>query len=287
MADFDEELKRQAAISSLLAQEDPGPSEDSYAASMAPVIKPDTQADYHKLINETFDRDPSNAPLRDHPDISPPPPLNIPKPTPESPSGPVDIKTDPDTGTRYVQDPLEGKIPHAELATPSDEAAFKPSDVVLPQIDVSGTGAPVQVKRGEEITEPWHPAGQDLQIPTPTPESPSGPVPPPPKPVPGFVESSKNAILNPAAGVVPAAPRAEIVQDPIVTRSIAKNIADQSAPAPAPAPAPAQTQCSDNASSRYPDPEWTDYSASPSYATRTTIPTNQFRFPSAKAVGRR
>ena len=36
MADFDEELKRQAAISSLLAQEDPGPSEDSYAASMAP-----------------------------------------------------------------------------------------------------------------------------------------------------------------------------------------------------------------------------------------------------------
>ena len=52
MADFDEELKRQAAISSLLARDDSG---DSYAASMAPeVIKPDTQEDYHKLINEAF-----------------------------------------------------------------------------------------------------------------------------------------------------------------------------------------------------------------------------------------
>ena len=162
---------------------------------------------------------------------------------------------------------MEGtKIPHAELATPADEAAFKPSDVVLPQIDVSGTGAPVQVKRGEEITEPWHPAGQDLQIPTPTPESPSGPV---PKPVPGFVESSKNAIVNPAAGVIPPAPRADIVQDPILARSIAKNIADQSAPAPA------QTQVTqpdsssdyDKMMASFPSAKTADTSSAPSPTT--------------------
>ena len=59
MADFDEELRRQAAISSLLAQQpdtpDPSDSDQGYAESMAPVIKPDTQEDYHKLINQAFD----------------------------------------------------------------------------------------------------------------------------------------------------------------------------------------------------------------------------------------
>ena len=241
MAEFDEEIRRQAAISALLAQDDPAPSDDSYAASMAPsVVQPDDTADYHKWVNSVFDttkddRDPSIALLRDHPNISPPPPLNIPTPTPESPSGSTALlKTDQDTGTQYVED--EGtKIPHAELATPADEAAFKPSDVVLPQIDVTGQGAPIRVERGEEITEPWHPSSQTLQIPTPTPESPSGPV---PKPIPGFVEGSQNAIVNPAAGVIPPTPVAPtIASDQPAGPPTSTNVIDPRIPTSAGAPA--------------------------------------------------
>ena len=255
MADFDEEIRRQAAISALLAppEEEP-PVLDTQAnetftnpatGDIDPVIRPKTQADYHKLVDQAF------------PNISPPPPE------------PADVKTDEDTGTRYVQDPLEGKIPHAELATEADKEAFKPSDVTLPEITTLGQDVAPQVKRGEEWREPWHPSTPDptqgnlgdedyiRQILTATPTK--------AKPVPGFVPGSQNAILNPAAGVIkpdptqgnfgdeelarqilapdkpvpraqPAVPKADIVQDPIVTRSIAKNIADQSAAVPAPAP---------------------------------------------------
>ena len=83
----------------------------------------------------------------------------MPTPTPESPSSPV-FKTDAETGTPYVED--QGvKIPHAELATPQEKEAFKPSDVVLPKITTEGIAPASRVERGERI----------LETPTPTPES--------------------------------------------------------------------------------------------------------------------
>ena len=235
MADFDEELRRQAAISSLLAQQPESQpldtQTDEQVVAQPEVIKPDTQADYHKLINQAFDTaKPSSFETKTdeqvvaqpdttvYPTIAQDQPAGLPKNYPNiSPPAPepADVQTDPETGTRYVQDPLEGKIPHAEIATEADKEAFKPSDVTLPEETTIGTGAPIEVRRGERV----------LEVPKPTPESSL------PESVPGFVTDSKNAILNPAAGVIPPAPRAEIVQDPIVTRSIAKNIADQSASA--------------------------------------------------------
>ena len=243
--DWDEELKRQAAVSALLAPPEEKPQAfDSSAdetftnpatGDIQPIIQSENKSDWHKLADQVF------------PNISPPPPE------------PVDIKTDEDTGTRYVQDPLEGKIPHAELATAADKEAFKPSDVTLPQIDVTDQGAPVQVRRGEELTEPWHPAGQDLRIPTPTPESPSGPV---PKPVPGFVQSSQNAIVNPAAGVTPPTPVAPtITEDQPAGPPTSTNVIDPRIPTPtgviplpnAPITPPAATQLP-NAPTTPPDP---------------------------------
>ncbi len=54
--DWDDELKRQAAISALLAPPEDDSSGDSYAASMAPsVVQPDDTADYHKWVNSVFD----------------------------------------------------------------------------------------------------------------------------------------------------------------------------------------------------------------------------------------
>ena len=88
--------------------------------------------------------------------------LKIPTPTPESPSGPTNIQTDPETGARYVTDPDTGQmVPHAELATPADREAFKPSDVTLPSRTVEGTAetqpAPdklTQVERGQLVSTP-------------------------------------------------------------------------------------------------------------------------------------
>jgi hypothetical protein len=171
MADWDEEIRRQKAISALLeapeaqAQSDQNPpSLDTQVDEQ--VVAPDTTIPKH--VEEHYGN------WRDWPSISPPAPLNIPTPTPESPSGPVNVKTDPDTGTPYVED--QGvKIPRAELATPAEKEAFKSSDVTLPrEISVGEAPAP-RVERGEELTEPWHPADKPLQIPVPTPESPSWP----------------------------------------------------------------------------------------------------------------
>ena len=93
------------------------------------------------------------------PVTSPEASLTVPTPTPESPSSPV-FKTDAETGTPYVED--QGvKIPHAELATPQEKEAFKPSDVVLPKITTEGIAPASRVERGERI----------LETPTPTPES--------------------------------------------------------------------------------------------------------------------
>jgi N-acetyl-anhydromuramyl-L-alanine amidase AmpD len=221
-----------------------------------------------------------------HIDLAPPGPT----PTPESSFGP-DLQTDPETGTRYVTDPsvASGLVPFAELATEADKEKFKPTDVTLPKV-VSEATAPVtyptiaedqplslppdpreiwqqyrdgkisrdeaiaqaaqlqeQVKRatlvqfpkGEPATMPWHPAGQ--------------------KPVPGFVEGSQNAILNPAAGVIPPTPapdkltqveRGELVSTPSGTAPKAVGVAapvtyptiaeDQGAPGTPPKVQPAQ-----------------------------------------------
>jgi hypothetical protein len=125
-----------------------------------------------------------------------------------------------------------GKVPYAELATPEDKEAFKPSDVTLPERTVEADvvePAPdklqqveratlVQFPKGEPATMPWHPAGQ--------------------KPVPGFVEGSQNAILNPAAAISPVR-RAELVDpdpdaqylDPEVRRAAAVGQTPRSQPA--------------------------------------------------------
>ena len=197
--DWDEELKRQAAISALLAPPEDGQAPpldtqtDEQVTAQPDVLQPD-KSDWHKLANQVFptiaedqgasDKYPTIAsdqpsgPPKNYPDISPPAPE------------PADVKTDEDTGTRYVQDPLEGKIPHAELASEADKEAFKPSDVTLPEETAIGTGAPIEVRRGERV----------LEMPKPTPESAAPPLPP------GIIPGSQNAILNPAAGVTPSTP---------------------------------------------------------------------------------
>ena len=91
--------------------------------------------------------------------------LEIPTPTPESPSGAVNLQTD-EEGQRYAED--DGKlIPHAELATPREKEEFKPSDVILPQQTVEATPpAPDkldQVERGELVGLPYHPAKPPVQ----------------------------------------------------------------------------------------------------------------------------
>ena len=183
-----------------------------------------------------------------HIDLAPPGPT----PTPESSFGP-DLQTDPETGTRYVTDPsvASGLVPFAELALSRDKESFKPTDVTLPKV-VSEATAPapdkldlveratlVQFPKGQPATMPWHPAGQ--------------------KPVPGFIAGSKNAILNPAAGVIPPAPvpdkltqveRGELVSVPPGTAPRAVGVAapvtyptiaeDQGAPGTPPKVQPAQ-----------------------------------------------
>jgi hypothetical protein len=209
--DWDEELKRQAAISALLAPpEDGQPPLDTQTASASgadeqvtaepDVLQPD-KSEWHKLADQVFptiaedqgasDKYPTIAsdqpsgPPKDYPNISPPAPE------------PADIKTDEDTGTRYVQDALEGKIPHAELATAADKEAFKPSDVTLPQVTSVGQDVAPQVRPGEEWREPWHPS----VYPTVAQDQGAPPV------VQGFVPGSQNAIVNPAAGVTPPTPK--------------------------------------------------------------------------------
>ena len=101
--DWDEELKRQAAISALLAPPEAGSAPldtqtDEQVTAQPDVIKPNDKSDYRKWVDSVFD-----TKTDDHPNISPPPPLNIPTPIPESP-GASDLKTDEDTGTRYVEE---------------------------------------------------------------------------------------------------------------------------------------------------------------------------------------
>jgi hypothetical protein len=199
-----------------------------------------------------------------HIDLAPPGPT----PTPESSFGP-DLQTDPETGQRYVVDPTvsAGMVPFAELATEADKEKLKPTDVTLPKrtVEAQPVTYPTiaedqplslppdpqsiwqqyrdgkisrdeaiaqaaqlqeQVKRatlvklpGEQpATMPWHPAGE--------------------KPVPGFVEGSQNAILNPAAAITPVR-RAELIDpdpdaqylDPEVRRAALAGTTPKATPA--------------------------------------------------------
>ena len=144
--DWDEELKRQAAISALLAPpEDGDVSDDHPYETDESVVKPDDTSDYHKLVNQTFNQTPIGQEPPGHIDLAPPGHIDLAPPKIATPPG---LITDPDTGTRYLEDQEGGyKVPRAELATLADEQAFKPSDVTLPEQTVTGQGAPVQVKR--------------------------------------------------------------------------------------------------------------------------------------------
>jgi N-acetylmuramoyl-L-alanine amidase len=162
---LEDEIKKKKAEDALIASgsaqaatadEDPEPdtSDDSEDKSTdteekpAPVYGPSTKSGPSYVLV------PFKAPVVSSPEA----PLTVPAPTPESPSQPADIKTDTDTGARYVTDADTGKpVPHAELATPADEEAFKPGDVTLPKVDVAGASldkgeAPAQLTQVERAT---------------------------------------------------------------------------------------------------------------------------------------
>ena len=265
MADFDEELKRQAAIASLLAQQpdtpDPSDSDQGYAESMAPVIKPDTQEEYHKLINQAFDtktdeqvtaqpapelpyevpRAKTQEEYDQHmqewaqempnvtfPRVSEPPPANLPGiVTPLLPK--INFQLNPgiaqDRGELWS--PLDTKVDEQVVDTPVDSKGIPLDEKPTPQLLDKGEALAqlTRVERGRELTEPWQPRRL-----SPT--------------FLGFVEGSQNAIVNPAAGVTPPAPKPAYPEE-IVTpdeASGAKSIVNAPAAAAAVAPAPDQTQ---------------------------------------------
>ena len=132
--------------------EDTDTSDEEKTSSPETVYQPKTKAGPSYVLVPLKQA----APEISSPDAS----LIAPTPTPESPGAPADIKTDPETGTPYVED--QGvKIPHAELATPQEKEAFKPSDVVLPKITTEGIAPAPRVMGGERV----------LETPVPTPES--------------------------------------------------------------------------------------------------------------------
>jgi hypothetical protein len=228
--DLDEDIKRRRTEDALSALIDTsGDSNASSSDDNQPVVTdheikkynliPEPEAD--KKLDTATDKQavtppdivypkiaqdqPQGLPVtKEYPRISPPPPE------------PADVQTDPETGTRYVSDASGAVVPHAELATEADKQAFRPSDAVLPQVDVTGVGAVqpapdrlTQVERAQLVafpdrtpaTMPWHPAGE---APDTLPQVERATlIKLPPKPVPGFIEGSDNAIVNPAAGVIP------------------------------------------------------------------------------------
>lgn len=159
-ATLDEEIKRKKAEAALLDND----GEDSTADDSSNDPDPDDTGDPDDSGKDTSFADrPIYAPPTKRspsyvlvPVTSPAPadtsqpPLTIPTPTPESPTQPADIQTDSDTGTRYVEDQGQ-KIPHAELATPADEEAFKPGDVTLPKAIIQGAPQVLQPKRADLV----------------------------------------------------------------------------------------------------------------------------------------
>jgi hypothetical protein len=144
--DVDEGVKR-LQIADDLSDDDPDPEsedtqsdEDKVSAKETPSVVQD-QARHPNDVASFDELGGAPTPVAAPSASVAPPALTIPTPTPESPSGPTDVQTDPETGTPYVVDTESGqKIPHAELATPADEETFKPGDVTLPKATVSGTG---------------------------------------------------------------------------------------------------------------------------------------------------
>lgn len=183
MATLDEEIKRLQAISALLE----APEAQAQAKADAAAKPTSKDLSHYDDWREWPAIDPSQIP-EGHLDLAPPEKkLEIPTPTPESPAGPTNVLTDPESGTPYVVDPTtKEKIPRAELATPSEKEAFTPSDVTL---------SPETVTRTPRATliDP----DPDRQYMVSEPRLAETP------PVPGFVRGSQNAILNPAAGVTP------------------------------------------------------------------------------------
>lgn len=296
MATLEEEIRRRQAANALSLLDIPEAEMGALQPSKKDVRVYGNWDDWQTV-------EPDVAPPPGHIDLGPPKiPLEIPTPTPESPAGPTNVLTDPESGTPFVVDPYtKEKIPRAELATPAEKEAFTPSDVTLPQEMVTRTPRATLVEpdpdyqymtpeprlpanyvtslSGDEEKKfqawvkqnniPWQDvpnadydmrgywkaqaegdpnavrSSKNLHFPdtykTPyhktfsnesqyaSADAPhwegdrlidkdgnvvADETPKPAKNVPGFVEGSQNAILNPAAGVTPPVRRAELVPTP-------------------------------------------------------------------------
>ena len=207
--DLDEEIRRQKAISSLLAQQpeaQPQSEADQQPEEQPKEVKPpatvtDAYGDWRKWPSispeqaadiPTIDQPPAPA---GHVDLAPPGHIDLAPPQQAStvpvPTPPEGIQTDPETGTRYVTDEGTGtKVPYAEPATAADKEAFKPGDVTLPKVTTEGTAevqpAPDKLDQVERATL--------VKLPTP---------PAPVKPAPGTLTQVEKALP-----VFPTGPRA-------------------------------------------------------------------------------
>jgi hypothetical protein len=162
--DWDEELKRQAAISALLApQPDEQPLDtktDEQVVASPEVVKPDDTSDYHKLINQAFDTETDEQVTGDQGTVYPTIAQDqgqpdkkfdtavaesvVPYDEREKPPAPPPPYTQMDTG--------KGVSPEAYPTVAQDQGAGEGSGQQAPD-------ALAQVEPGEEWREPWHPAG--------------------------------------------------------------------------------------------------------------------------------
>lgn len=162
--DWDEELKRQAAISALLApQPDEQPLDtktDEQVVASPEVVKPDDTSDYHKLINQAFDTKTDEQVTGDQGTVYPTIAQDqgqpdkkfdtavaesvVPYDEREKPPAPPPPYTQMDTG--------KGVSPEAYPTVAQDQGAGEGSGQQAPD-------ALAQVEPGEEWREPWHPAG--------------------------------------------------------------------------------------------------------------------------------
>jgi hypothetical protein len=233
--DWDEELKRQAAISALLAS----PEDDSTDAlpdilDIPDVVEPKSTSEFHKLVDQHFDTKTDEQVTALPPEEKPPAAM--------APGlGAVEKKVYPtiaeDQG-QPDQPKLETKvdeavIPYDEREKPAPpESPYHPLDTgkgaapeAYPTIaqdqgagEGSGQQAPdalTQVERATLVKLP--PEVRRAELIDPDPDS-------------QYLEPEVRR-----AAKVGETPKAEPTQDPLVTRSIAQNIAARAAPAPAPA----------------------------------------------------
>ena len=271
--DWDEELKRQAAISALLAPPEDGQGPpldtrtDEQVTAEPDVLKPD-KSDWHKLASSVFDTrtDEQVTATSDYPatrqEDTVYPTIAQDQGQPATPAN-ADKKFDTVTDQQVVAPAPDQlvQVEKGELVKAPDMGERGTSITPQPQVvdtPVDSKGIPLdekpvpepldkgeapaqltQVERGQELTEPWHPAVKPN--------------------VPGFVESSKNAILNPAAGVTPPTP-VDKYPDKIVTPDEAAGKTSVVDAVPQPTAAPVVT----------PTPEVT-----PTPAAATPAPTDQ------------